>query len=204
MMNTEHTEHTEIAKLIGDLQRAERERDALAATLETRTTEHALAMARVRELEAAPRPGQALFNALAGVDPDFAESIRATDLDPFHYDGRIPALLTAWRDRVRTLSRVRPLRIFVVGQDETVARESGAVDSVRINHVVAAHGSADAGRIANADLGGWNSITGTVRGVEVMVRTTTGETKWMTPEKLIASGVRRGVVTRGDGAEVSR
>lgn len=33
-------------------ERAERERDDLAATLETRTAEHALAMARVRELEA--------------------------------------------------------------------------------------------------------------------------------------------------------
>lgn len=33
-------------------ERAERERNDLAATLETRTTEHALAMARVRELEA--------------------------------------------------------------------------------------------------------------------------------------------------------
>ncbi len=50
MMNTEHGE---IARLIGDLRRAERERDDLAATLETRTAEHALAMARVRELEAA-------------------------------------------------------------------------------------------------------------------------------------------------------
>ena len=33
-------------------ERAERERDDLAATIETRTAEHALAMARVRELEA--------------------------------------------------------------------------------------------------------------------------------------------------------
>ena len=48
----EHGEHREIARLIGDLRRAERERDDLAATLETRTAEHALAMARVRELEA--------------------------------------------------------------------------------------------------------------------------------------------------------
>lgn len=51
-MDTEHGEHREIARLIGDLRRAERERDDLAATLETRTAEHALAMARVRELEA--------------------------------------------------------------------------------------------------------------------------------------------------------
>jgi len=51
-MDTEHGEHREIARLIGDLRRAERERDDLAATLETRNAEHALAMARVRELEA--------------------------------------------------------------------------------------------------------------------------------------------------------
>lgn len=154
---------------------------------------------------AAQRPGQALFNAMASVDPDFAETIRMTDLNPFHHDDRIPAVLMAWRERVRTLTRARPLKIFVVSRDETVMRESGAVDSVRINHVVAAHGSADAGRIANAELGGWNSITGTTRGnVEVMLRTTAGGVKWMTPAALIASGVRRGVVTRGDGAEVSR
>ena len=60
------TEHGELARIIGDVRRAERERDAateraeraererddLAATLETRTAEHALAMARVTELEA--------------------------------------------------------------------------------------------------------------------------------------------------------
>lgn len=51
-MDTEHGEHREIARLIGDLRRAERERDDLAATLETRNAEHALAMARVTELEA--------------------------------------------------------------------------------------------------------------------------------------------------------
>lgn len=45
-------EHREIARLIGDLRRAERERDDLAATLETRNAEHAAAMARVAELEA--------------------------------------------------------------------------------------------------------------------------------------------------------
>lgn len=52
MTMTEHGEHREIARLIGDLRRAERERDDLAATLETRTAEHAMAMARVAELEA--------------------------------------------------------------------------------------------------------------------------------------------------------
>ena len=51
-MDTEHGEHREIARLIGDLRRAERERDDLAATLETRNAEHALAMTQVREMEA--------------------------------------------------------------------------------------------------------------------------------------------------------
>lgn len=46
-------EHREIARLIGDLRRAERERDDLAATLETRNAEHAAAMARVAELATA-------------------------------------------------------------------------------------------------------------------------------------------------------
>ncbi len=49
-MNTEHTEHTEIAKLIGDLQRAERERDSLRAQLAAVTAERdALAALRPRD-----------------------------------------------------------------------------------------------------------------------------------------------------------
>lgn len=51
-MTMDDGEHREIARLIGDLRRAERERDDLAATLETRNAEHAAAMARVAELEA--------------------------------------------------------------------------------------------------------------------------------------------------------
>ena len=43
---------TALPGLLDRVERAERERDDLAATLETRTAEHALAMARVRELEA--------------------------------------------------------------------------------------------------------------------------------------------------------
>ena len=54
-MDTEHTEHREIARLIGDLRRVALTLDDLAATLATRTAEHAHAMARVRELEAAAR-----------------------------------------------------------------------------------------------------------------------------------------------------
>ena len=46
------TEHGEIARLIGDLRRAERERDDLAATLETRTAEHALAVKQLAAVTA--------------------------------------------------------------------------------------------------------------------------------------------------------
>lgn len=53
--HTEHTEHTEIARLIGDLRRAERERDDLTAQRDAARADHALAMGRVRELEAAAR-----------------------------------------------------------------------------------------------------------------------------------------------------
>lgn len=45
-MDTEHGEHREIARLIGDVRRAERERDEATARAER-------AEARVRELEAA-------------------------------------------------------------------------------------------------------------------------------------------------------
>ena len=47
MMNTEHTEHTEIARLIGDLRRAERERDALAAQRDAARADHAAAEAHL-------------------------------------------------------------------------------------------------------------------------------------------------------------
>ena len=55
------------------------------------------ARAEVERLRAMPRPGQALFNALAVIAPGFAEEIRGTDLDPFHDDTRIAACLAAWR-----------------------------------------------------------------------------------------------------------
>lgn len=41
------TEFAEMVRAVDDLRRAERERDDLAATLETRTAEHALAMAQL-------------------------------------------------------------------------------------------------------------------------------------------------------------
>lgn len=47
------------------------------------------------------RPGQAVFNALAQLDPDFADTIRGGVLDPFSDDRRIEAALSAWRARLR-------------------------------------------------------------------------------------------------------
>lgn len=41
------------------------------------------------------RIGQRAFNALAAVEPDIADSIRATDADPFYDDGRIEAFVRA-------------------------------------------------------------------------------------------------------------
>jgi hypothetical protein len=39
------------------------------------------------------RLGQTYFNVLHQVRPHLAEQVRATDLDPFHTDDRIPAFL---------------------------------------------------------------------------------------------------------------
>jgi hypothetical protein len=50
------------------------------------------------------RFGQALFNTLDVFDSDLAESIRCTDLDPFHDDGRIPKFLTRVRDEWQILA----------------------------------------------------------------------------------------------------
>ena len=36
------------------------------------------------------REGQAAFNALHEIDPDLANEIRGTRLDPFHQDGKLP------------------------------------------------------------------------------------------------------------------
>lgn len=40
------------------------------------------------------RKGQTYFNVLSNVRPDIAESIRGTDLDPFHDDSKIGEFLT--------------------------------------------------------------------------------------------------------------
>lgn len=39
------------------------------------------------------RTGQTAFNLLLSIDPDFAETIRATPADPFHNDDKLPAFL---------------------------------------------------------------------------------------------------------------
>jgi hypothetical protein len=48
------------------------------------------------------RKGQALFNALYKVHPGLADKVRATPLDPFYQDDRIPDFLTmvkgAWNN----------------------------------------------------------------------------------------------------------
>lgn len=58
------------------------------------------------------RPGQALFNALAQLDPAFAEELRGTEADPFHRDGNIVAALNLWSRRIeeRAEAEVRDLR----------------------------------------------------------------------------------------------
>ena len=47
------------------------------------------------------RYGQTIFNALYfdHFDPEFADEIRGSDLDPFHDDGRADALLAALEKR---------------------------------------------------------------------------------------------------------
>ena len=45
------------------------------------------------------RKGQHAFNALLDYFPEFAEEIRATQLDPFYHDERIPALFEELNQR---------------------------------------------------------------------------------------------------------
>lgn len=46
------------------------------------------------------RIGQAYFNALYGILPEFANKIRATKFDPFHDDTRIGAFFSALSDHL--------------------------------------------------------------------------------------------------------
>ena len=48
---------------------------------------------RYHDNHPAQREGQAAFNQLARENPDLADSIRGTDLDPFDDDERLPAVL---------------------------------------------------------------------------------------------------------------
>jgi hypothetical protein len=45
------------------------------------------------------RAGQRIFNAVYALDPAFADSVRATDVDPFYDDTRCEAFLAAWLSR---------------------------------------------------------------------------------------------------------
>lgn len=49
------------------------------------------------------RYGQTVFNVLYwdGFDPEFADEIRGTDLDPFHKDARTDALFQVLEERWR-------------------------------------------------------------------------------------------------------
>lgn len=49
------------------------------------------------------RPGQVVFNEIASLDPNFAESVRGTKLDPFYRDDRIGEMLAAWRESLRSV-----------------------------------------------------------------------------------------------------
>jgi hypothetical protein len=42
------------------------------------------------------RNGQAYFNAAYSIDSAWADSVRATDLDPFHKDDKVPDFLKKW------------------------------------------------------------------------------------------------------------
>lgn len=44
------------------------------------------------------RYGQTCFNILYAMDMDLADSIRGTELDPFHDDRRVPEFLARLRD----------------------------------------------------------------------------------------------------------
>ena len=73
-----------------------------------------LLKSRVRELSAKERPGQAAFNVLVGIAPDFAESIRGGPNDAFYTDGRLAEMLAAYRDHLlgpATAARIEGLEL---------------------------------------------------------------------------------------------
>ena len=57
------------------------------------------------------RAGQRIFNAVHSIDPAFADSVRATDVDPFYDDERCEAFLRAWMERCRAEARASGLRV---------------------------------------------------------------------------------------------
>lgn len=103
----------------------------------------------VERLRAAQRPGQAVFNALAQVDPEFADRVRGTELDPFHDDTRIAGMLAWWRDVLigaEAAEEGRGARALVA-QREAVAAElapmARAADALRAAAVAAGHPAED-------------------------------------------------------------
>jgi hypothetical protein len=68
----------------------------------------------VRDLSARPRAGQAAFNALVEIAPDFAEQIRGGPNDAFYTDGRVAEMLAAYRDHLlgpATAARIEKLEL---------------------------------------------------------------------------------------------
>lgn len=103
----------------------------------------------VERLRAAQRPGQAVFNALAQVDPEFADRVRGTELDPFHDDTRTAGMLAWWRDVLigaEAAEEGRGARALVA-QREAVAAElapmARAADALRAAAVAAGHPAED-------------------------------------------------------------
>lgn len=97
--------------------------------------------ARAQSAYLAPRQraGQRIFNAVHAIDPAFADSVRATDVDPFQDDKRCEAFLRAWitterdvRDRLLAVAR----RVV-----EAIAQDNAAAEAHREAHnaLVAQH-----------------------------------------------------------------
>lgn len=57
----------------------------------SRLADFIVAEAEYREAHPAQRRGQTAFNALAVFDPDIADEVYSSGLDPYHDDGNLPA-----------------------------------------------------------------------------------------------------------------
>ena len=92
--------------------------------------------ARVAEMEAAARPGQAVFNALVEVWPEFGEMVRGGYIDPFHNDDRIAdclraALATARREGAEEMRRAAGQVCHDVYLEDPSAAVAVCIDAIR-------------------------------------------------------------------------